>query len=1687
MIKKRAKSIAYTLAMSVSLSNVIAIAPVNAIEKNENDILKSSEVSGYNLEDITTYIDEENYTVIDVSQFGADPSGRMDSASAIIEAIKYAKTIQGPKRIYFPEGEYHIWPEKTEKRELYISNTVGTNQAYKKKSIGILIEDMKDVLVDGGGSQFIYHGFQTAFASIRSENVKFENFAFDYVNPKVVDVTVEEVGVEDGKGYRTIYIPETYNYKISNNGIDWYGEESPVTGVPYWSGRNSFNYTQYYDYTTGETRRGSNPLFSNVSSITDLGNNRIQIKYNNATKPSDLGRSYQMRETTRDTAGTFFWESKDVVVKDVDVNYLHGFGFVGQFTENVTVDGVDFRVRSGSGRTTASFADYIQMSGIKGKVKITNTSFSNPHDDPINVHGTYLEVKERIAPNKVKVRYMHNETAGFPQFYVGDDVEFFTKTTMLPVDGSQAKVVEVDGPSGTSSDKNLTDIIITLDKDLPEEIVAGSTHVVENITYTPEVEITNNNFIETPTRGILVTTRKPVLIENNYFDGMGMSSIFISSDAHQWYESGPTNNVTIKNNIFDRSAGPVIDFGPTNQVYNENNPVHNNIVIEDNIFNINNTTVLKGKSVGNLEFKNNTINRYNPNAKVNLEGEDKALNIGDTAKVTATSTGTALGTQLFEFNGSNNIKIENNKYDNGLNLRVNTSAMSNPANNITFVNDDLKINENNNINPGGVVKYYSSNEEVAIVDGEGNVTAVGEGIATVTAYSEAQSKAYKSNSVTFNVGGVEGEVSKEERFLDAESALEYLNVTGIEGMPEFEEGKFYYMPNGSTESTEMHLDIKAKSNKAKLRILVDGKIIAETEGNTYTGTIPLSAGGNGVQIYSIAEDGGTTMYRVAAIRRENNDTSLKDLSINGETINGFNPENTSYIHRVSEEVESINISSIKNYDKSRMLITSNGKIYGESEGEIPLKSGVNDIYVKVQSENYAVDNYYKISVIRSDKSNSSLLSLETPNNRLDSAFNPNEKEYTITTSKQLFELNAVSQEVGASIEVKINDKVFKGNGEVKASTNLISGINTARIKVTSEDGKNITEYIISINAIEKVYISDLDWEGTSSVGWGSFMRDKSPSGGVISLIKDGEPTQFEKGIGAHAQSTLIYDIEGKGYETFEAYAGTDYSQFGSQYGHVTYKVYIDGVERFNSGELSPRSEAAYINLDVSGAKEIKLVADKGANDYNDHAVWADAKFKKSFEEEVAPESDASLSGIELSNGLKLSPNFDSKIKNYTVDAGSDRGGISIKANATREESKVSIIANGIETDYDNVAERPIYLDKNQNEVKVKVTSKDGTISEYNIIFNKQVLLNSNWKVERPLDGYIKVPTDGSDSVTIETATEGGMWATGESVENIILTDVIEDDFNITVKMDGTTETSYEEAGIIIYKDVNNYTAIQRKHAGGNPNIMLVNEINGAATENSNIGNPSGGSIYLKLEKVGSKITGYYSQDEMNWTKVYEVNNSSLTSGYKVGVIATGSTARTPFTFTNFKVNNENVKFTSTLTEVPEDFIVDSKEIEVTTDLNNLPKLPEEVLVKYLSGEGMEKVTWDEVSLEQVSKVGEFIVEGKIEGTIVKAKALVKVIDDPSEEIVVDKVSGLAANNVKNNSIDIIWNKPSSTVGLEEYVIYKDGKILDRVPANETKYTISELRSNTIYGIKVTTKYSNGEESKPVSINCRTIK
>ncbi|WP_175565069.1 NPCBM/NEW2 domain-containing protein, partial [Bacillus cereus] len=64
---------------------------------------------------------------------------------------------------------------------------------------------------------------------------------------------------------------------------------------------------------------------------------------------------------------------------------------------------------------------------------------------------------------------------------------------------------------------------------------------------------------------------------------------------------------------------------------------------------------------------------------------------------------------------------------------------------------------------------------------------------------------------------------------------------------------------------------------------------------------------------------------------------------------------------------------------------------------------------------------------------------------------------------------------------------------------------------------------------------------------------------------------------------------------------------GGKGGSVVFKVLLDGAEVFNSGTMYYNTPAKFVDVDLTGKKELKLVVDDAGNgNGNDHADWADA-------------------------------------------------------------------------------------------------------------------------------------------------------------------------------------------------------------------------------------------------------------------------------------------------------------------------------------------------------------------------------------------------------------------------------------------------------------------------------------------------
>ncbi len=495
---------------------------------------------------------------------------------------------ENPITIKFAPGTYNFYPENAYKSQFHISNTNDAPKA--KKAVAFYFLEAEHVRLNGNGAKIMFRGKVMETGIRYSKNISVENLTFDYHRPTVSEFMV----VKKTDHFADIQVHPDSKYKIIDSTLVWIGEGWEHKAQSLW---------QAFNPKTDRVARTS--ISVENMRFTETGNHKLQIHFQ---KKSGLqeGVTYQNRDTFRDYAAIFSEQSSNILWKNVTVHFMHGMGFVSQFCENITFDNLSVKPNENSGRTCAAWADILHFSSCKGNIEIKNSYLSAANDDAVNVHGTHLRIVETLSDKKLKVRFIHPQTFGFEAFHAGDSIEFIRNTSLLPY--SKNKVV-------TAKMINEKEMELVLEQAVPDNIQPKD--VLENITWTPNVTITNTKIVHIPTRGVLITTRGKVLIENNTFFKPTMSGVLIADDANGWFESGYVKDVTIRNNKFIDCGAPVINIHPENQEIVSDTFVHKNIRILDNVFKTENKNILSAKSTQGIQFLNNTIE-----AKVNLKIKD---------------------------------------------------------------------------------------------------------------------------------------------------------------------------------------------------------------------------------------------------------------------------------------------------------------------------------------------------------------------------------------------------------------------------------------------------------------------------------------------------------------------------------------------------------------------------------------------------------------------------------------------------------------------------------------------------------------------------------------------------------------------------------------------------------------------------------------------------------------------------------------------------------------------------------------------------------------------------------------------------------------------------------------------------------------------------------------------------------
>jgi len=552
--------------------------------------------------------------------------------------------------IKFEKGVYNFYPDKAFGKFCFISNH---DDRLLRSAFPII--NKKNIVIDGGGATFIFHGEMIPFLIEHSENITIKNVTVDFDDYNTFYNEVEVIATHKKNRSIDVKISDKYPYVIKNNRLVFvkeYGEQTlgqsiffdPETHSPvfktelmsswatkYKSCKSAYNVDKITYRYPKELKYP--PYYTRLEEVAqhaeELKPGIVRL-YNYCRELPPIGTILCGKgakiERNRIAPGVRSLSNVNLKLENVTIHHAGGMGIICENCENVTLD--RFKITPSKGRMVSVTADATHFVGCRGKITMTNCVFKNQLDDGTNIHGIYLPITDVIDENTLGVTIGHFQQLNFDFGRVGDTLSFVSPSKSLK---SYAKAIlksieKINSRYYIVKITNLNydgkaDAKLNSTKDAKSAIAPGD--VLENVSAQPSVLIDNCDIGSNRARGLIIATSRGSVIRNNYFH-TEMSALVFNSSYSFWNESGISSNILVERNTFKNcvttgKAAPVISC-----VSNVKNSDHlmENIVIKNNTFDqydpwiLDETRTKDCKFIGNIIKTNDDFPSLFPDHKV---------------------------------------------------------------------------------------------------------------------------------------------------------------------------------------------------------------------------------------------------------------------------------------------------------------------------------------------------------------------------------------------------------------------------------------------------------------------------------------------------------------------------------------------------------------------------------------------------------------------------------------------------------------------------------------------------------------------------------------------------------------------------------------------------------------------------------------------------------------------------------------------------------------------------------------------------------------------------------------------------------------------------------------------------------------------------------------------------------------
>lgn len=497
---------------------------------------------------------EKSCRSVNASDFGVSIAAD-DNYSAFCKAIEYCKA--NPNiTLKVDGGKYYFRTDKA-----------------------IMLDGLKNVLIDADGAQFIFEN-PNYFHIVNCNCIEIRGLGITWN----LDVSRLASLVKIRNASK-----ESHSFELEFTELNEVSADIPIMA-----------FTKYDSETlTPGTRQDFKENYvyqfpGSIKTVEKTGHNVLKVTHDGSLDNYTDGEVYLLRHHVYGGNAFNVYNTSNITFSGIKLYAVAGMGWLIEnrsehFQLLGCVIGLDPEHDDNRISTTA---DGVHIANTNGKFRISGCDFSFMGDDDVNVHDNIATVTDKLDEKTVEIYTNANN------FAAGDTAIFSSKG--FDRLGFSAEVTSVEGKK------------LTFDKELPDYIVKDcivSNGSIDSGNYV----ISGNYFHENRARGLLLQSNNG-LCENNRFYKIMANPIKVIMDISSglWLEGTGVNGLVIRNNSFVECNvvewSAQISISTNIDGKSADSTLFYNITVENNSFDNFYGRLVDASNVSNLKICGNRVN-----------------------------------------------------------------------------------------------------------------------------------------------------------------------------------------------------------------------------------------------------------------------------------------------------------------------------------------------------------------------------------------------------------------------------------------------------------------------------------------------------------------------------------------------------------------------------------------------------------------------------------------------------------------------------------------------------------------------------------------------------------------------------------------------------------------------------------------------------------------------------------------------------------------------------------------------------------------------------------------------------------------------------------------------------------------------------------------------------------------------